>query len=79
MPAEYLTHRVVEACEGAGSGVLLIWLATTTSSIKNLNLNWISWAILVVLLLWIGLTKYLSKLGCSDIEGGEVLIRLPDG
>ncbi|UCE07350.1 MAG: hypothetical protein JSW07_04780 [bacterium] len=54
--------------EGIGSVVLYFWLLHAPLSLKNLNLNWISWIIICLIILWIGLTRYLSGIGCDDIN-----------
>ena len=64
--------------EGTGAIVLYIWLLTTPLSLAELNLNWIAWVIVGVILLWVGLTRHLCKIGCSNIDHVETMIRLPD-
>ena len=65
--------------EGIGAAVLLIWLSSTSPSLSELSPVWLSWVITGTILLWIGLTRYLSRIGCSDIVPVETVIRLPDG
>jgi len=64
--------------EGVGAAVLLIWLTRSGLAQEELDLSWISWAIAAAIILWIGLARYLGKIGCSNIKPTETLIRLPD-
>jgi len=64
--------------EGIGASVLYLWLSTASPGMAELNLTWMSWVIIFAVLLWIGLTWYLNRLGCADIDPVDPLIRLPD-
>ena len=64
--------------EGAASVILYIWLLRAHPTLDELRLTWISWSILLAVVLWIGLTFLLNKLGCSEIEPVEPMLRLPD-
>ena len=65
--------------EGLGSLVLVLWFATSHKPVEQLNFSWILWVIMAAMVLWLGLTRYLSHLGCSNLTPTEVYIRLPDG
>jgi AAA family ATP:ADP antiporter len=65
--------------EGIGAFILFVWLYQTSPSLMDLDLGWISMFLLITILAWALLTRYLSGIGCSDIEPLETMIRLPDG
>ncbi|MEE8348205.1 MAG: hypothetical protein V3R94_01445 [Acidobacteriota bacterium] len=64
--------------EGIAAVALYIWLLSVPNLEADLKLSWVTWVILVSVLLWILLTRYLSKRGCSEIEERDAVIRLPD-
>ncbi|MFQ5649847.1 MAG: hypothetical protein ACE5IY_07885 [bacterium] len=70
---------VARVAEGIGSLFLFVWLALESRPLEALDFNWISWVIFALIVGWIALTRYLGRLGCSDIEPVEGFIRLPDG
>ena len=64
--------------EGTAATFLLVWLNSRVDALTLASLNWLSWAILGSVLLWVGVTRYLSRIGCADILPVESTIRLPD-
>lgn len=69
---------VARVSEGLGALVLFVWLLSLPKSLDSLDLNWMSWMILGIIIIWILLNQYLKKLGCNDIDSVETRIRLPD-
>lgn len=65
--------------EGVAGVSLLLWLRQAYGTLTQSSLNWISWAIIGAVLLWVALTRYLRRIGCSDVSPDESAIRLPDG
>ena len=76
--AKVVSEDMTGQFEGIGASVLYLWLSTASPGMAELNLTWMSWVIIFVVLLWVGLTWYLNRLGCADINPVEPLIRLPD-
>jgi len=70
---------IARVSEGLGAAVLYAWILSTSVGLEELDLRWISWAILGVVAAWIMLTRYLNRLGCADIDPVDPLVRLPDG
>lgn len=64
--------------EGIAAAALYIWLSRIPTLDANLNLSWISWVIVAVVFLWIMLTRYLAKRGCSQIDDVDYMVRIPD-
>jgi AAA family ATP:ADP antiporter len=64
--------------EGIAAACLLVWLQGQAGSLTLASLNWLSWAIIVTVLLWVGVTRYLSRIGCANVSPDEATIRLPD-
>ena len=64
--------------EGVGAAVLYIWLKSLKTPLTPQKLAWISWVLIPVILFWILSTRYLIRLGCSDTNEVEDMIRLPD-
>jgi len=63
--------------EGIGAVGLYVWL-WWVSGIESLNLSWIFWTVVAVVLSWIALTVYLDNRGCFQVDGFDPLLRLPD-
>ncbi len=63
--------------EGVGGALLLLWLSQVNLGAGS-DLNWLAWAILAALLIWMALVSFLVRKGCSDVDGREGVIRLPD-
>jgi AAA family ATP:ADP antiporter len=69
---------VARVSEGIGALVLYFWLLYLPKNLNSLNLEWISWMILGIIIVWIILNHYLKRLGCNEIDSVETRIRLPD-
>lgn len=69
---------VARVSEGIGALVLYIWLLSLPKNLDSLNLAWMSWMILGIIIIWIILNQYLKRLGCNEIDAVETRIRLPD-
>lgn len=74
--ADGLSARMAE---GLGAAGLYFWLQSQRWSEAEVNLGWVTWAILATLLLWLLLTQYLVFLGCGQGPEREYWLRLPDG
>ena len=63
--------------EGVGGALLLLWLSQVNLTAGS-DLKWLAWAILAALLIWMTLVSFLVRKGCSDVDGIEGVISLPD-
>lgn len=64
--------------EGVGAVVLYVWLSSTSSELSDLNLTWIFWVIMGILLLWAGMIRYLNTTFVFEGESVEVETKLPE-
>lgn len=64
--------------EGIGSTVLYVWLLLGAVPTALDDLHWITWLLLVCLLGWLAITRYLQTLGCSTTQATDPVVRLPD-
>jgi hypothetical protein len=64
--------------EGACALVLYVWVTGSVSSLSEMDLTWISWAIVGAISLWIVATRHLRRIGCGDVSPDDAVIRLPD-
>lgn len=69
---------VARLSEGIGALVLYFLLLSTPKNLNSINLEWVSWMMLAILIVWIILIIYLKRLGCNEIDPVETRIRLPD-
>ena len=60
------------------AAALYLWLLQTPTLEAGLNLSWLSWVIVAVLLLWIILTRYVGQCGYSQIDDIDPIVRIPD-
>ena len=65
--------------EGIAAASLFLWVRQAYATLTPASLNWISWVIIGAVLGWVAVTRYLNRIGCSDISQVESMIRLPDG
>ncbi|MFQ5739166.1 MAG: hypothetical protein ACE5JX_09130 [Acidobacteriota bacterium] len=63
--------------EGLGAA-LLYALLRLGGGLESSDLSWMTGGVAVVAVLWIGLTLYLQRQGCSELEQKEHVLRLPD-
>jgi hypothetical protein len=69
---------VARLSEGIGALTLHLWLLGVPPVLADLNIVWIFWLLVVIILAWIALTYSLNRLGCSSSEPAEARIGLPD-
>lgn len=75
MVVDGLSSRLAE---GLGAAVLYFWLWRGSRNEADLNLSWISGAIVLVIAGWITLIVYLNRRGCSEVQFEDSMLRLPD-
>jgi AAA family ATP:ADP antiporter len=64
--------------EGFGAAFLYLWVRNMSSPGQAMDLSSLFWLILLAVSGWLGLTVYLNRRGCREIEASEVALRLPD-
>ncbi|UCF38217.1 MAG: hypothetical protein JSU96_05025 [Acidobacteriota bacterium] len=60
-----------------GLGALALYALVCYNESKLSCLNWLNWALIGLIVLWIGLTAVLAQLGCDPVGDTRYQVRLP--